>query len=114
MEEDVYKRQTEDWAEAVEDAFRYSHLIVAASSYNTGVFPPMRHFLEHLKDRNYQNRTVAIIENGSWAPSAGKCMKNMLQEMKDINIIENVITIKSTMKEENREQIKEMAKEILK
>ncbi len=104
---------TEDWAEAVEDAFRYSHLIVAASSYNTGVFPPMKHFLEHLKDRNYQNRTVAIIENGSWAPSAGKCMKNMLQEMKDINIVENVITIKSTMKEENREQLKEMAKEIL-
>lgn len=104
---------TEDWAEAVEDAFRYSHLIVAASSYNTGVFPPMQHFLEHLKDRNYQNRTVAIIENGSWAPSAGKCMKNMLQGMKDINVLENVVTIKSTMKEENREQLKEMAKEIL-
>ena len=104
---------TEDWAEAVEDAFRYSHLIVAASSYNTGVFPSMQRFLEHLKDRNYQNRTVAIIENGSWAPSAGKCMKNMLQGMKDINVLENVVTIKSTMKEENREQLKEMAKEIL-
>ena len=103
----------EDMAEAVEDAFRYSHLIVAASSYNTGVFPPMQHFLEHLKDRNYQNRTVAIIENGSWAPSAGKCMKNMLQGMKDMNIIENVVTIKSTMKEENKEQLKEMVKEIL-
>ena len=99
----------EDWAEAVEDAFRYSHLIVASSSYNAGLFPPMKQFLDHLKERNYQNRTVGIIENGSWAPSAGKCMKNMLQEMKDINIIEPVITIKSTMSDENIAQMEKMA-----
>ena len=103
----------EDWAEAVEDAFRYSHLIVASSSYNAGVFPPMKQFLDRLKERNYQSRTVGIIENGSWAPSAGKCMKNVLQEMKDINIVEPVITIKSTMSEENIKQMEEMADKIL-
>ena len=103
----------EDWAEAVEDAFRYSHLIVASSSYNAGVFPPMKQFLDRLKERNYQNRTVGIIENGSWAPSAGKCMKKVLQEMKDINIVEPVITIKSTMSEENIKQMEEMADKIL-
>ena len=98
-----------DWAEAVEDAFRYSNLIVMASSYNAGLFPPMKQFLEHLKERNYQKRTVAIIENGSWAPSAGRCMKQIIEEMKDIKIIEPIITIKSTMDEEIVEQMKELA-----
>ena len=104
---------TEDWAEAVEDAFRYSHLIVAASSYNAGLFPPMEQFLNRLKERNYQKRTVGIIENGSWAPSAGKCMKNILQEMKDLKIVEPVITIKSRMKENNLEEMNKLADEIL-
>ena len=104
---------TAEQVKAVEDAFRYSHLIVASSSYNAGVFPPMKQFLDRLKERNYQNRTVGIIENGSWAPSAGKCMKNVLQEMKDINIVEPVITIKSTMSEENIKQMEEMADKIL-
>ena len=99
----------EDWAEAIEDAFRYSHLIVASSSYNAGLFPPMKQFLDRLKERNYQNRTVGIIENGSWAPSAGKCMKGTLEEMKNINIIEPMITIKSTMSDENIAQMKKMA-----
>ena len=103
----------EDWAEAVEDAFRYSHLIVASSSYNAGLFPPMKQFLGHLKERSYQNRTVGIIENGSWAPSAGKCMKNTLEEMKNIHIIEPIITIKSTMSDENIAQMEEMADKIL-
>ena len=103
----------EDWAEAIEDAFRYSHLVVASSSYNAGLFPPMKRFLDHLKERNYQNRTVGIIENGSWAPSAGKCMKGTLEEMKNINIIEPMITIKSTMSDENIAQMKEMADKIL-
>ena len=103
----------EDWAEAVEDAFRYSHLVVASSSYNAGLFPPMKQFLDHLKERNYQNRTVGIIENGSWAPSAGKCMKGTLEEMKNINIIEPMITIKSTMSDENIAQMKEMADVLL-
>ncbi len=103
----------EDWAEAVEDAFRYSHLVVASSSYNAGLFPPMKQFLDHLKERNYQNRTVGIIENGSWAPSAGKCMKGTLEEMKNMNIIEPMITIKSTMSDENISQMEEMADKIL-
>ena len=103
----------EDWAEAIEDAFRYSHLIVASSSYNAGLFPPMKQFLDHLKERNYQNRTVGIIENGSWAHSAGKCMKGTLEEMKNIHIIEPIITIKSTMSEDNISQMEEMADKIL-
>ena len=103
----------EDWAEAIEDAFRYSHLIVASSSYNAGLFPPMKQFLDHLKERNYQNRTVGIIENGSWAPSAGKCMKGTLEEMKNIHIIEPMITIKSTMSQENIAQMEEMADVLL-
>ena len=104
----------EDWAEAVEDAFRYSKLIVASSSYNMGIFPPMEHFLRHLKDRNYQKRTVGIIENGSWAPSAGRGMKAIIGEMKDINLVEPMVTIKSRMNEENRKQMENLADEILK
>ena len=99
----------EDWAEAVANAFKYSKLIVASSSYNTDLFPPMKQFLDRLKERNYQNRKVGIIENGSWAPSAGKCMKKTLEEMKNIDIIEPVITIKSRMNEANIEQMEELA-----
>ena len=99
----------EDWAEAVEDAFKYSTLVVASSSYNMGLFPPMEHFLDYLKERNYQKRKVAIIENGSWAPSAGRCMKKMLQEMKNLDIIEPTITIKSTMNEKNVEEMNKLA-----
>ena len=102
-----------DWAEAVANAFKYSKIVVAASSYNAGLVPPMEHFLGRLKERNYQKRTVGIIENGSWAPSAGKCMKNILGEMKDLNIVEPMITIKSRMKEENMEQMKELAKTLV-
>lgn len=103
----------EDWAETIEEAFRYSHLIIASSSYNAGIFPPMKQFLEHLKERNYQNRTVAIIENGSWAPSAGKYMKETVQNMKDIQMIEPIITIKSTMNDYTITQMKELADKIL-
>ena len=102
---------TEDWAETVENAFRYSHLIVASSSYNAGLFPPMADFLNRLKERNYQKRKVGIIENGSWAPSAGKCMKNILGEMKDIEIVEPTVTIKSRMKDENIVQMNKLADE---
>ena len=102
----------EDWAESVEDAFRYSKLILMASSYNMGVFPPMEYFLNHLKDRNYQNRKIAIIENGSWAPSAAKCMKNIIEYMKNIELVDNVITIKSTMSEKNIQEFENLAKKI--
>lgn len=102
----------EDWAEAVANAFRFSRLVVASSSYNAGVFLPMVHFLQALKERNYQKRKVAIIENGSWAPSAGKGMKSMLQEMKDIELIEPVFTIKSRLKEEDKKALEDWAKKI--
>ncbi len=104
----------EDWAEAVEDAFKYSKLIVASSTYNMGIFPPMEQFLEHLRIRDYQKRKVGIIENGSWAPSAGRGMKKVLEEMKDLNIVEPIITIKSRMKKENIEQLEKLADEMLK
>ena len=102
----------DDWAECVADAFRYSKLVLASSSYNAGVFPPMEHFLGRLKERNYQKRKIGIIENGSWAPSAGNCMKNLLQGCKELEIIEPVITIKSKMKKENLNQMKSLAIEL--
>ena len=100
----------EDMSEAIARAFQYSKLIVMSSSYNAGVFPPMENFLNGLKSRNYQNRKVSIIENGSWAPSAGKTMKSILQEMKNIDIIEPMITIESTMKDKTKKDIEELAK----
>lgn len=103
----------DDIDEAVEDAFRYSKVVLAASSYNARVFPPMEHFLTKLRDRNYQNRKIGIIENGSWAPSAGKCMKAILSEMKNIEIIEPMVTIKSAMKENNIEEMKQLISKIL-
>ena len=102
----------DDWAEAVANAFRFPKLILAASSYNAGVFPPMEQFLNRLKERNYQKRKVGIIENGSWAPSAGRTMKNILGEMKDIEIIEPMVTIKSRLKEENMAQMTELVRKI--
>ena len=104
----------DDWAGCVADAFKYSKLVLASSSYNAGVFPPMEHFLGRLKERNYQKRKIGIIENGSWAPSAGNCMKNLLQGCKELEIIEPVITIKSRMKEENIKQMESLAEELLK
>ena len=101
----------EDMAEAVEDAFRYSKLVVAAASYDAGVFPCMEDFLHHLKAKNYQKRTVGIIENGSWAPSAAKQMKAILEGMKNITICEPVVTIKSTLNETSRKAMEELAKE---
>lgn len=101
-----------DMAEAVADAFKFSKLIVAASSYNAGLFPPMEQFLNKLQERNYQNRKAAIIENGSWAPSSGKVMKKILHEMKDIDIIEPIITIESTINEKSKIELEELAKKI--
>ncbi len=102
-----------DMAEAIEDAFRYDKLIIAASSYNAEVFPPMNNFLCSLKGKNYQNRKVGIIENGTWAPSAAKCMKEILEEMKDITICEPVVTVKSRLKEETREELLKLVENIL-
>ena len=103
----------EDMAEAVEDAFRYDKIILTASSYNAGVFVPMQEFLYKLKERNYQNRKIGIIENGSWAPSAKKTIKEILQGMKEIDIVEPEITIKSTMKQDNIEEMEKLVENIL-
>lgn len=103
----------DDFAKAIENAFRYDKIILAASTYNMSVFPPMRQFLTNLKERNYQKRKIGIIENGSWAPSAGKCMRQILEEMKDIDLIEPIITIKSKMKEEDIAKLEKMIDEIV-
>ena len=102
----------DDWAEAVANAFRFSKLVVMSSSYNAGLYPAMEHFLMRLKDRNYQKRKVGIVENGSWAPSAGKCMRNILSEMKEIEIVEPVVTIKSRLNEASTNQLETLANNI--
>jgi flavorubredoxin len=99
----------DDMAEAVEDAFRYDRMIVAASTYDGGLFPCMEDFLTHLKAKNYQKRKVGIIENGSWAPMAGKHMRTMLETMKNITVCESAVTIKSAMKLDTVEKMKELA-----
>lgn len=88
-----------DIAEAVEDAFRYDRMVLAAASYDAGVFPIMQDFLHHLQSKAYQNRTVGLIENGSWAPTAAKTMRSLLDTMKNITVVEPVVTIKSVLKE---------------
>ena len=88
-----------DIAEAVKDAFRYGRMVLAAASYDAGVFPIMQDFLHHLQAKAFQNRTVGLIENGSWAPTAAKTMRNILETMKNITIVEPVVTIKSVLKE---------------
>lgn len=103
----------DDMAEAIEDAFRYDKLVLAAASYDAEVFPPMHNFLIKLLEKNYQNRKIALIENGSWAPSAGRCMKELISKMKNIDLCENMVTIKSTMKNENIPQLEELAEELL-
>lgn len=105
---------TDDIAEIIEDAFRYDKIILAAATYNTEVFPPMEQFLNHLKGKNYQKRKIGLIENGTWAPSAARCMKKVIDEMKDITLCEKVVTIKSVMNKENITQMDELADEILK
>ena len=102
-----------DMAEAVEDAFRYSHMVVCAASYDADVFPPMHDFLHHLKLKNYQNRKVAIVENGSWAPTAGRVMRGMLEGMKNIEIVEPMVTIRSRMKENDLPAMELLATELL-
>lgn len=104
----------DDMAEAIEDAFRYDKIILAASSYNFGVFPPMEQFLHHLSGKNYQNKKIGLIENGSWAPTAGKCMKELVDTMKNIEVCEPMVTIRSTLKPESREKLNELADNILK
>lgn len=103
-----------DMAEAVEDAFRYGKLVLATTTYNAGIFPFMRDFIEHLTERNYQNRTVALVENGSWAPMAAKVMKNMLSGCKKLTFTDTTVHIKSALSDESSAQIDALADELCK
>ncbi len=104
----------EDMAEAVEDAFRYGTAVFATTTYNADIFPFMKEFINHLTERNFQNKTVAFIENGSWAPTAAKVMKGMLESMKNITYAENSVKIMSALSAESIGQIDALAKELCK
>lgn len=103
----------DDMAEAVEDAFKYSKIVLAASSYDGGVFPPMEELLCHLKAKAFQNRKIGIIENGSWAPSAARTIKAALESMKNISVCENTVTVKSAFKESDVPALETLAQEIV-
>lgn len=103
----------DDMAEAVEDAFRYNRLVLAATTYNADVFPAMRNFILSLTERNFQNRTVAFIENGSWAPMAAKVMKQMLSEAKNLTFVEDEVHIKSALDSESTAQLEKLAKALV-
>ena len=102
-----------DMHEAVEDAFRYGKLVLASSTYNADVFPPMKEFINHLIERNYQNRTIAFIENGSWSPMANKVMKAMFEKSKNITYLNTDVTIRSMFKESDKVQIDDLINELI-
>ena len=103
----------EDMAEVIEDAFRYDRMIVAAASYDGGVFPCMQDFLHHLQSKAYQNRKVGILENGSWAPTAAKAMRGVLESLKNVEIAEPVVTIRSTLKDSDIPALEQLAEAML-
>ena len=102
----------DEMTEAVEDAFRYGKLVLATTTYNADIFPFMKHFIDHLTERNYQNRTIGLIENGSWAPLANKIMKGKFEKSKNITWLETEVTIKSALNAESSGQIEAMADEL--
>ena len=108
---EVFDLARDDMAEAVEAAFRFDRLVLATTTYNADIFPFMRHFVEHLTERNFQKRRVAIIENGSWAPTAKKVILGLLEGCKDLTIAENCVTIKSALNAETRETLTKLAEE---
>ena len=108
---EVFDLARDDMAEAVEAAFRFDRLVLATTTYNADIFPFMRHFVEHLTERNFQKRRVAIIENGSWAPTAKKVILGLLEGCKDLTIAENCVTIKSALNAETRETLAKLAEE---
>ncbi len=103
----------EDMAEAVEDAFRYGKLVLATTTYNGDIFPFMKHFIDDLTERGYQNRTIGLIENGTWAPMAAKIIKTMFEKSKNLTFAENVVSIKSALNQKNREEIAALADELM-
>ena len=102
----------EDWAEAVEDAFRYDRLVLATTTYNNGIFPAMHSFIEHLTEREYQNRNIAFVENGSWAPVAAKNMKALFEKSKKITYTETTVTIKSALNADSEAALEKLAEEL--
>ena len=108
---EVFDLARDDMAEAVEAAFRFDRLVLATTTYNADIFPFMRHFVEHLTERNFQKRRVAIIENGSWAPTAKKVILGLLEGCKDLTIAENCVTIKSALNAETRDTLAKLAEE---
>ena len=102
----------EDWAEAVEDAFRYDRLVLATTTYNNGIFPAMHSFIEHLTELEYQNRTIAFVENGSWAPVAAKNMKALFEKSKKITYTETTVTIKSALNADSKAALEKLAEEL--
>ena len=104
----------EDMAEAVEDAFRYNRLVLATTTYNGDLFPFMKEFIHHLTERNYQNRTVGMIENGSWAPQAAKVMTQMLEQSKDLTFLEPKVKIQCALNEASKAQIRQLAEALCK
>lgn len=110
----IFDLARDDMAEAIEDAFRYDTLVLAAASYDGGVFPCMEDFLNHLKSKGYKNRRIAYIQNGSWGPCAGRAMKAIVEQMKDITEVEPMVTIKSTMKAETVDELKTLADALVK
>ncbi len=109
----LYDLSRTDMAEVIEDSYRYSHLVLACATYEAGMFPVMADFLHHLQSKNFQNRTVGLIENGTWAPQAGKQMKTIMEGLKNIKLCEPMVTIKSAMKASNIEEMRALAKAML-
>ena len=103
----------DDQPEAVEDAFRYGKLVLATTTYNNDIFPWMRHFIDHLTERNYQKRTIGLIENGAWAPTAAKVMKGMFEKSKDIAFCDTVVTIKGALNADSEAQLEKLANELM-
>ena len=109
---EVFDLARADRSAAIAAAFRYSKLVLAGTTYNNGLFPCMKEFIDGLTERNYQKRTVGFIENGSWAPTSAKNMKAMLEQSKNITFCENTVTIKSEIIQENKEQLSKLAAEL--
>ena len=112
VEVKLHDLNRDDWAEAVEDAFQYDRLVLAATTYNNDVFPAMRSFIEHLTERVYQNRRVALMENGSWAPTAGKVMAKLLEGSKNLTMAQTTVTLKSALNDASRAQLNALAEEL--
>ena len=109
----VYDLARTDLSQAVSEAFRYDKLVLACSTYNGGIFPFMEDFIRRLLERNFQNRRIGLIENGSWAPMAAKVIKGMFEKSKNITFTDTTITITSAMKEQDKEQMEKMILELL-